>query len=483
MVTLTSFLTIYIFGGLTFLPLVCVALLYHAYLTCRIRDSAASNAKHKKPLPSELDKLKSLTDWDIGPIGLYQDDLHSRRHSDVAAGYFAVCREFIAGGVNGKPPERTSFTGSVAPTASSSIYQSMYRSFFDRNKTQVSVIDTGAVRSSRKASNLFYIVLRHGHLMLYDDSEQVEVRHVISLALYEVDVYAGGEPIPEGELWIKRNCIRLTRNATSDGMATDLRSLFFFSDNSSEKEDFYHALLSSKEHKPGDIGDSPLPLQFEHRDIVQLIQQLHISGESFQARWLNGLIGRIFLAVYKTSQVENYIRMKITKKIARVPKPAFLSDVSIQKIDMGHSPPYITNPKLKELAVDGELILEADVKYTGEFSLEIAAVARIELGSRFKPREVSLVLALILRKLEGHVLLRIKPPPSNRLWVSFETSPKMELAIEPIVSSRQLTYGFILRAIESRIREVIQETLVLPNWDDVPFLDTSLQDHRGGIWK
>lgn len=43
--------------------------------------------------------------------------------------------------------------------------------------------------------------------MLYDNEDQIDVRHVISLARYEVDVYAGGERIPEGELWIKRNCM------------------------------------------------------------------------------------------------------------------------------------------------------------------------------------------------------------------------------------------------------------------------------------
>jgi hypothetical protein len=42
--------------------------------------------------------------------------------------------------------------------------------------------------------------------MLYDNEDQLEVRHVISLAHYKVDVYAGGDRIPEGELWIKRNC-------------------------------------------------------------------------------------------------------------------------------------------------------------------------------------------------------------------------------------------------------------------------------------
>ncbi|TKA69982.1 hypothetical protein B0A49_07592, partial [Cryomyces minteri] len=191
----------------------------------------------------------------------------------------------------------------------------------------------------------------------------------------------------------------------------------------------------------------------------------------------------MFLALYKTSEVEEYIRTKITKKIARVSKPAFLTSIKIQNVNLGDSAPLITNPKLKELTVDGALTVEADIRYDGNFRLEIAAVARIDLGSRFKAREVNLVLAGIFKKLEGHVLLRAKPPPSNRLWISFETMPNMEMSIEPIVSSRQITYGIILRAIESRIREVIGETVVLPNWDDIPFLDTTSQRFRGGIWE
>src|SRR3954469_20039720 len=42
---------------------------------------------------------------------------------------------------------------------------------------------------------------RHGHLMLYDDAEQLEVRHVISLGHHVVSIYGGeDENIPEGEL-------------------------------------------------------------------------------------------------------------------------------------------------------------------------------------------------------------------------------------------------------------------------------------------
>lgn len=318
--------------------------------------------------------------------------------------------------------------------------------------------------------------------MLYDDVEQLEVRHVISLAYHDLDVYAGGETIPEGELWIKRNCIRLIRRRMVGDLDSETKPFYLFSENCSQKEDFYHAMLANQERRPGTRDSPPTPMTFDTQHIIKLVQQLHASEETLQTRWINAVIGRVFLAVYKTPELEDFLRMKITKKIARVPKPALISEIAIQKIDMGNAAPMITHPKLKELTVDGELTCEMDVAYKGNFSIEILAVARIDLGARFKTQQVNLILAGILKKLEGHLLVRIKPPPSNRIWISFETPPQIEMDIRPIVSSRQITYGIILRAIESRIREVIAETIVLPNWDDMPFHDTLLQRFRGGIW-
>jgi hypothetical protein len=344
-------------------------------------------------------------------------------------------------------------------------------------------------------------ISRLGHLMLYDNEDQLEVRHVISLAHFRTDIYAGGDKIPEGELWIKRNCrllgchtiniimltipgIRLVQQHDNDTF-DDTKSFYLFSDNCSEKEDFYHAMLQAQEHhQDHNARDAPpIPLKFDTTDLVKLVQQLHASEENLHTRWINALIGRVFLGVYKTAEIKNFIATKITKKIARVPKPALISSVTLRSIDMGTLPPFLTNPKLKELTVDGDLVVEADISYKGNFRIEIAAIARIDLGARFKAREVTLVLAAILKRLDGHILIRIKPPPSNRLWMTFETPPRMEMSVEPIVSSRQITYGVILRAIESRIREVLNETLVLPNWDDMPFTDTLAQEIRGGIWQ
>ena len=323
--------------------------------------------------------------------------------------------------------------------------------------------------------------------MLYDDSDQLEVRFVIALAHYDVSIYGGdgGGPVSEGELYIRRNAICLTKRATESEHTEDAqasRPFYLFSENCSDKEDFYLALVIHDEPTSTDGRKPPTPQRFEVRDMISLVQKLHSSEENLQTRWLNAVIGRLFLAVYKTAEIEELVRMKLTRKIARVKKPAFLTDITIQSIHLGGGPPFITNPRLKDLTVDGGCTLELDVDYAGNFRLQIATKARLDLGQRFKAREVDLILALVVKKLEGHAILRFKPPPSNRVWVAFEHMPKMDMSIEPIVSSRQITYNIILRAIESRIREVIAETAVLPNWDDIPFSSSSSQPYRGGIW-
>lgn len=486
----SAFLLTYLFGGVTFLPLVILLVLAHAHFTLPRRDDAHHTIKD-----TEDDDLVQPND-DLAPLKAVQKDLKEQKkprisnHHEIetAAGYFAVCREYKPMGINAKPIERSTPVGSTTVAApSQSVYQTMYRSIFDRKQVP-GPLDNGKNISQRpkKAGNVFYVVLRHGHLMLFDDDEQLEVRHVISLAHHHVSIYSGGDVTPEGELFIKRNAICLSRR-TMGGLDLPLdtqisKPFFLFSENCSAKEDFYFALLRNQEQAFQTEERAPAPLSFDVKHVISLVQRLHSSEEYMQSRWLNAMIGRIFLGLYKTADIEAAIREKLTKKISRVKRPAFLSNIEIRKIDTGESAPIFTNLRHKDLTVEGEFCMEADVRYTGNFRIEVAAVARIDLGTRLKAREVNLVLSVALRKLDGHLLMKIKPPPSNRLWFSFSQMPKMEMTIEPIVSSRQITYTVILRQIEARIKEVVAETLVLPFWDDTPFFKTEHKKWRGGIF-
>ena len=480
----SAFLAAYVLGGLTFIPLVLLAILAHAHYTFPTRHDTDRPIERSQ---GDEDAIVQPGDDTSALEAATKPDTKRDTSAEQAAGYFAVCREYTPMGINAKPIERPTPVGSTTVAAPSpSVYQTMYRSLFDRNKGNVAAKgpNEGAGMSQRpkNAGNVFYVVLRHGHLLLFDDEEQFEVRHVISLSHHDVSIYSGGDKTPEGELWIKRNAIRLSRRVDQKETGPDVqvsKPFYLFSENCSAKEDFYFALLRTQ----GESGGAPTPVHFDVKNIISLVQKLHSTEDNLHTRWLNAMIGRVFLAIHQTKDLETFINEKITKKISRVKTPSFLTNINIQKIDTGDAAPYFTNFKLKDLTVEGECVAEADVRYTGNFKLEVAATAKLDLGTRMKAREVSLVLALTVKKIEGHILFKIKPPPSNRVWVSFEKMPKMEMAIEPIVSARQITYAVILRQIENRIKEVLAETLVQPFWDDIPFFKTEHKNWRGGIFE
>ncbi|KAJ4147316.1 hypothetical protein LMH87_001848 [Akanthomyces muscarius] len=491
----TALLVAYLFGGVTFVPLLFGLILLHAHYTLPYRqDMDGVPDGHPDSLVQDGDDTAALNARRAKERG-GDDDGRSRRKKDsdaavheldVAAGYFAVCREYTPMGINAKPIERATPVGTatVAPP-SPSVYQTMYRSIFDRKPVPGPIENNSMSHRPKKAGNVFYVVLRHGHIMLFDDEEQLEVRHVISLAHYDISIYSGGDETPEGELFIKRNALCLTRrDALADDGGPVAKPFYLFSENCSAKEDFYFALLKNQEQTfPGLDGCPPKPKHFDIKDIITLVQRLHSSEENIHSRWINAMLGRIFLSVYRTKDLENFIASKITKKITRVKTPSYLTNIAIRKIDTGEAAPFFHNLKLKEFTVDGECVVETDMRYSGNFRLEMSATAKIDLGARIKAREVNLVLALVLKRIEGHMLFKIKAPPSNRMWLSFQAMPKMELAIEPIVSARQITYTVILRQIENRIKEVFAETLVQPFWDDVPFFRTEHKEWRGGIFE
>ncbi|CAG8582176.1 5374_t:CDS:1, partial [Dentiscutata heterogama] len=71
-------------------------------------------------------------------------------------------------------------------------------------------------------------------------------------------------------------------------------------------------------------------------------------------------------------------------------------------------------------------------------------------------------------------------PPTNRIWFGFYEMPKLDLLIEPIVSATQLKFSPIINAIESKIHEMIMDSIVLPNMDDAPFF---VSFGKGGIYE
>lgn len=293
----------------------------------------------------------------------------------------------------------------------------------------------------------FYAVLKHGNLFLYPSEEQVDVKHVIVLVHHVVSIYPPN--LRDGRLWIKNHAICLSRKPElsneirtppADQVNKDYpppnHAYFIFNTNNSVSEDWYFALIRASkseslvgndtwEEKQRNPAFAAVSAGFRSHDLFTLLQSIHSSDLHQQTQWINALCGRIFLATYRTQRMENWFRRKVVTKLQRVKLPAYLSEIVINRIDLGDSIPYITQPRLRELSTDGEMSIDLNVSYGGNFRIEFATVATIQLGNHFKARQISLSIAVTLRKLEGTLLVRIKKPPSNRIWYAFHDMPKV----------------------------------------------------------
>ena len=164
---LQTFLWGYVIGGLTLLPAIAIFAWYWTTTPADIKvpreasNNLADQERHKKSNGYAKDgKDEYIKSLGVGLDEQILESLKGRAHeADVFAGYFAVCREYVPGGVNGKPPERTTPAGAVVAMESPSIYQSMYSNIFNRNKTTSPSLDAPNTKT-KKARNVFYVVLR-----------------------------------------------------------------------------------------------------------------------------------------------------------------------------------------------------------------------------------------------------------------------------------------------------------------------------------
>lgn len=506
-----SFISIYLLGGITFIPLLVLSVLYFS--------------KWYLPTVGQEGQLEGAEDFDKDNVGeppTIADEVPPSEDIGVnvhTTAWVTVSREYFIYPNGGhkdvlSPPEPAANDTSMGKSESaySSLYKLMSNNgsrLLSRASSSVSESLADSYKMSNKSGtstpskslsrlNKYLAVLKHGNILLYADAEETKVKHVIVVANHVVLLWP--RDAPDAELFIKRSAICLAKRDTPDGFnslfddpKTPPRDAFYlYLDNCSEKEDFYHALIRASkrstwnpnlEHGVNlDPSIMAVPLKLNKNELMDLIVNLHASESTMHSRWFNALLGRLLLNLKDTQMMEERIRKRIIYKLSRIKRPNFLGDIEVNKIHTGSAAPYFTNMKLKDLTPEGLFVMEANVSYSGNFCVEIATKVILNLGSRFKARDMSVVLAVTLKNLEGKLNITIKPPPSNRIWYSFETMPKLNLLIEPVVSSKQITYSVVTKAIESRIRELFREGLVYPAWDDVMFFGTKDEFYRGGIW-
>ncbi len=93
-----GFLFVYVLGGITFVPLILAVSLLHAFFTLPVKSESSTSTT------SDSGSIKRAHDDEVNlksGADVLAEQFTRKHEADVAAGYFAVCREYVPGGVNG----------------------------------------------------------------------------------------------------------------------------------------------------------------------------------------------------------------------------------------------------------------------------------------------------------------------------------------------------------------------------------------------
>lgn len=359
--------------------------------------------------------------------------------------------------------------------------------------------NSNLTRDKLKKRHQYYAILKHGNLFLYKDENlnsgalQVIVLHECFISIWPRTQIGTSKVVPDSSLFTKRTCISIWKRQNIISKDSDLEfrlqpsnQYFIYIDNNSDKEDWYFDLINASKIDQCDNLLNPCQsantLHLVTKDVLYLIQSINSTEDQLLSKWFNALVGRLFLSLQQTDTLKQFAYQWIYTKLTKINKPGFLDDFKLEKVDLGDSVPMITNQKLLELTPEGLLKIGFNLSYNGNFSFIVSAKVNINLGTRFKKREVTIGLSFSFNKIQGPMILMIKPPPSNRIWYGFESEPEIQMDIEPVVSTHQLSYNMITNMIKSKFREAIKDSLVFPHMDDFVFYDTEDDLYRGGIW-
>eukprot|EP01125_Pyxidicula_operculata_P004513 TRINITY_DN1707_c0_g1_i1.p1 TRINITY_DN1707_c0_g1~~TRINITY_DN1707_c0_g1_i1.p1 ORF type:complete len:567 (-),score=91.51 TRINITY_DN1707_c0_g1_i1:35-1735(-) len=190
--------------------------------------------------------------------------------------------------------------------------------------------------------------------------------------------------------------------------------------------------------------------------------------------FLNVFLNRTFIHFSESNEIREALAKKLAMKMAIVIDKQFDDkhlkeklndkiDIAVTEVSVGSKPPKLSNFNVcnNNTGKMRDTIIEFDLSYhDGDATCIVESKVDLAVAS------VGLKAKMTTRKWEGRMKFVIPPYPVSRMSVSFASPPEVQVDID-IEIQTQKSYSLlpsqIKRLLESKFKEIINDTFVEPN--------------------
>ncbi|MGH0116992.1 UNVERIFIED_CONTAM: hypothetical protein FKN15_024937 [Acipenser sinensis] len=198
-------------------------------------------------------------------------------------------------------------------------------------------------------------------------------------------------------------------------------------------------------------------------------------------------------SLFRLRDLAGSVRQKIILDYNTYMAHFILSESSSPLLSPCHSAASSPSAKRKVLSTDlhRKLSLESHVGGNSTSRKILRFVDKIAKSKYFqkatenefikkKIEEVSntpLLLTVEVQELSGTLAVNIPPPPTDRLWYSFQIPPRLDLRVRPKLGEREVTFSHVTEWIEKKLQQEFQG----PGWECAPEDNSGLQYLHGPL--
>lgn len=235
--------------------------------------------------------------------------------------------------------------------------------------------------------------------------------------------------------------------------------LYLIADSEIDAERWYFALLNVCQRYNGSINikiNNLLHDQFRHYWKLEE-----------PTNWINAIWLRFHMNMRKSKRVREKLIKKMAvrlgEKIEEKNWHDYLSNIEIENLDVGSTPPIVESASLLPPDENGDLVADLKLIYKN-------GDAKMTMKAFVKKISLAISITATIKSLYGKMMLRFNPYPAERFSICFYEEPKIVMDVDIVLgnsdkasSVKSFLAPKLEGMFETKLKSALFERFVYPN--------------------